>query len=245
MRVILFALCATLSAQRVPAEKEIAMGRVLAADFHRNTPPVDSPLIQDYVAGLGARLTAQLPDRGVPYTFSVVQGWLTDEPHVLPGGYVFVPLHLFNTADDEAEFAAMLAQAAVRAAFLMDDSGSPYLTTVAGSQVMIPVSMVPRLRALGFKADAASVPVLVAAGFDPHALLRYIENLPPVKVSLFSIQQPREERIAALREVLRMAPQSVNASSDTFTAIQLQVRADPVRDQRPTLRREASPLQLR
>jgi predicted Zn-dependent protease len=41
-----------------------------------------------------------------------------NEPRVLPGGYVFVPLALLQTAKDEAEFAGMLAQAIARESLL-------------------------------------------------------------------------------------------------------------------------------
>jgi beta-barrel assembly-enhancing protease len=231
MRVTLFALCLTLHAQDPAILKEMALGRQLAAEVRGTTGPVDSQVIQDYVAQLGSRIAAQFPDRGIVYTFSVVEGWAgqLNEPLVLPGAYVFVPLELFTSANDEAEFAAMLIQAAAHSTFLAEQRSGPaiYFGSTQDRGV-IPMGSLPRLVQMESKADASAVPVMARAGFDPSALLRYIERLQSadsVASKYFSMLPPKSERIAALQEALRDIPAAPSTSSDAFTTIREQVRA--------------------
>ncbi len=110
--------CVTLPAQDRTLDKISVLGKQLADEVARTTAPVESQEVQDYVARLGARLTAQLPNPALAYTFSTVSSNRTNalhEPLAIPGGYIFVPSSLLLTANDEAEFAGMLAQAIARA----------------------------------------------------------------------------------------------------------------------------------
>src|SRR5436190_10019981 len=95
-------------------EKEAALGRQLAAEFRQRTTPIDSPSVQTYVDRLGQRLVAQVPDAKFPFKFAVVADDscpTIHEPTALPGAYVFVPAALFLAAQDEGEFAGVLAHA--------------------------------------------------------------------------------------------------------------------------------------
>jgi hypothetical protein len=64
----------------------------------------------------------------------------------------------------------------------------------------------------------------IEAGFDPAALLRYVERRLPVDRPgiVFPI---RADRIAGLRQAIRDLPSAVYSESDEFHAIQEQVRA--------------------
>jgi predicted Zn-dependent protease len=93
-------------------EKEAALGRQLASEVERQTTAIHNSTIDDYLKRLGERIAAQMPDAKFPFTSKVI----TDdpcrrvhEPVALPGGHLFVPSALFVAADDEAEFAGMLA----------------------------------------------------------------------------------------------------------------------------------------
>ena len=92
--------CAALNAQDQPTgrgvnfyslEKEAALGAQLAGEFHRKTTAIASAAVHDYVARLGARLIAQIPDTGFTFTFTVVAESMDSgihEPLALPGGYI-------------------------------------------------------------------------------------------------------------------------------------------------------------
>src|SRR5438105_15706597 len=53
-------------------EKEIALGRQLAAEFQRNTKPFDSPATQTFIDDLGQRLAAQAGNPAITYTFVLI-----------------------------------------------------------------------------------------------------------------------------------------------------------------------------
>jgi beta-barrel assembly-enhancing protease len=115
MRLAPFALsCLTLAAQNLTLDRQAALGRQLAEEVRRHTTPVQSQEVQNYVAQLGAKITGQLPNPAFSFTFSAVstgEDNALHEPLAIPGGYIFVPSNLLLTANDEAEFAGMLAQA--------------------------------------------------------------------------------------------------------------------------------------
>jgi len=105
-------------AEDIPArnlEMEAALGRGLAAEFRRRTPALESTSVQDYLGRLGQRIAAQVHAASFPFAFTATAGdgpcSTIHVPATLPGGYVFVPAALLLAAQDEAEFAAMLAHA--------------------------------------------------------------------------------------------------------------------------------------
>jgi beta-barrel assembly-enhancing protease len=211
---------ATLSAQNVDQldlEKESALGSQLAAEIRARTTPVKSRTVQQYIDALGQRLASTMPYAQRGFTFQVVADDLcpqTHEPAAIPGGYVFVPVALFTAASDEAEFAGMLAHAmehiAQRRGFNQAGIASIQLVYVGGwtgscSGASVPAGLATSQRVAEEDADWWAIQVMAATGFDPAALLRYIERI-----------QPQSDRAAALRQAL--------GRIDDFTAIQREVR---------------------
>lgn len=99
-------------------DREIALGAQLAADVRRESKPLDSDLVHDYVARLGRQLAAQTPGAGFLYSFTAIQdlpaGIADDPTHeamALPGGAIFIPASLILEAQNTAELAGMLAHA--------------------------------------------------------------------------------------------------------------------------------------
>jgi predicted Zn-dependent protease len=97
------------------------------------------------------------------------------------------------------------------------------------------------------EADAIAVPLMSRAGFDPAALLRYVERRQPVDRRDAPVPV-RADRIAGLQQAIRELPPATYSESDEFHAIQEQVRPlvrlpvpMPQRDGRPTLFRKPEP----
>jgi predicted Zn-dependent protease len=223
MRPVSLALfCLTLNAQNLSPDREAALGRQMAEAVRRSTTPVESREVQDYVAQLGSSMAAG-------FTFEVVS---TDEsnalhqPVALPGGYIFVPTSLLLAASDEAEFAGMLAQAMSRQPFHGPISGGiapMYWSDSFSGNLLLPVAAIEQRRAIDLKADTAAVLTMSRAGFDPGALLRYIERM-----------QPQDgPRLASLRNAIRDIPPAVERASDDFNTIQAQVRPAPAKPRTP------------
>jgi predicted Zn-dependent protease len=185
MRLAPFALfCLTLAGQSVNQDKVAALGRALAEEVDRHTTPVQAPEVQNYVARLGAKIAAQLPAPSRSFTFSVVstgEDNALHEPFAIPGGYIFVPSTLLLTARDEAEFAGMLAQAMARVPVLIQSStGTIPVVYVDSFDDVLPIGMIDRRRERELQADASATLLLSRAGFDPAALLRYVERVQPL-----------------------------------------------------------------
>jgi predicted Zn-dependent protease len=249
-------------------EKEAALGKQMAEEFRRHTAPVESPAVQDYVARLGQRIAAQVPDAKFPFTFSVIADDpcpTVHEPAALPGGYIFVPAALIAAALDEGEFAGMLAHAmehivqrhGTRQATRDQLMGSP--DALAGSWTggcmsgqipqAVPMGVLPFLRSNELEADALAVQTMARTGFDPAALPRYIERVQSQTsgslAKVFSPLPDRKQRVASLQRLIeKMPPATYAAPGEEFTAIQQEVRRrmeqHPPAGDAPTLMRRDS-----
>src|SRR5579872_3341179 len=88
-------------------EKEIALGKQLSIEVHRQARIVDDPIVAEYVNRLGQTL-ARNSDVTFPISFTLID---SDEINAftLPGGFVFLNTGMFRLSDNEAELASVLA----------------------------------------------------------------------------------------------------------------------------------------
>ena len=230
-------------------EKEAALGKQLAAEFRRRTTQIDKPGVQEYLDRLGRKLAAQMPKVKVPFTFIAVADdacRTTHEPAVLPGSYVFVPSSLFLAAQDEAEFAGMLAhtmehvtqRVGIREATrgsTIDHSSIPliFMGGFSGNcseGQAIPLGLSTSQKSNELEADSLAVRTMARAGFDPSALARYIQRVqvrPAGTMSnTYSPLPDRDQRLAAMLPVIEKLPlvDYAAAPSDEFAAAQQEVR---------------------
>lgn len=241
--------CLVLSAQQQPLgqgvnfysyEKEAALGATLTQETRQRTIPLDSSTVHDYVDRLGRQLATQLPDTHFTYTFAVITdavGGRTHEPISLPGGYIFVPTNLILAAQNEAEFAGMLAHAIVHVAArhgtrtatrgqLANQASIP-LIFMGGSDSSIPIGFLSFQRANELEADRRAVGMLAGAGYDPNALIRYITRVQPPNTpaqELHSALPAVDKRLAAMEEAIQKLAARSYASHEEFQTIQEEVR---------------------
>jgi predicted Zn-dependent protease len=217
-------------------EKEMALGAAVAQQFLRTATPFTDPAALDYVQRLGARLTATLPEPRFPYNFTLVatdENNALHEPFSFPGGYIAVPASLFLTAQDEGEFAGMLAHAM---AHVQARHGTREVTNVQLEQIRtgtkplvltggaagfgprqdgLPYSLAALEQVFGKEADLIAVRMTSAAGFDPQGLVRYIGRN--------ADDSSRDERVSGiLSAIQQVAPAN---SGEEFLTIQSRIRA--------------------
>jgi predicted Zn-dependent protease len=243
---------ALLPAQEPPTanayslEKEGALGKQLAGDMRQRSTPIDNPVVQDYVERLGRRIAAQISNARFPFTFSVIleDQCSAHEPAVLPAGYLFVPAALFTAAQDEAEFAGMLAHAmqhvvqrhgtrqATRGV-LVNYATVPliFMGGAAGCthKMAIPSRFLELQRKDELEADALAVRSMAQSGFDPKAMVRYLERVqeadtrsgPEARVPVLD----RQERLAGLNTAIGALVEAEYAegSQDDFLAARREV----------------------
>ena len=88
-------------------DKEVALGRQLAAQVDRQGKFIDDPVITEYINRVGQNLVLH-SDAKVPFTIKVLD---SDDVNAfaLPGGFFYVNKGLILAADNEAEIAGVMA----------------------------------------------------------------------------------------------------------------------------------------
>ena len=200
----------------------LACASMAAQDLNRSAVPLHSAAVTGYVEQLGARLAAADDP--------------TNEPRAWPAGQIFVRAALILACQDEAEFAGILAHAMAHVAerpVASKMSTIPLIFIGTGpNENLIPASQVPTRRRDQMEADRLAAQAMAQAGFNPVALLAYLERRQPNDTF-------RSERIESLRIAVRQLPARPYESGSKFEQVQAEVRAltgQPVR-QAPSLLR--------
>ena len=230
-------------------EKELALGRQLAAEFQRATTPLVSPMALSYINDVGQRLAAQIGGPPFTYSFALV----ADDPTVMhevaafPGGFLFVSASLILAVKDEDELAGMLAHAIahvasrdgtrlVTRADLANTATMPVIymgdwtgyAVRQGQSMAVPLGLLKMRRKLELDADRLAASKMPAAGYDPGALARYIdrEQAPYDEYSqrTFSSLPQRTQRLEAIRAIIGGLPAQVYPPHEGLHKVQEEVR---------------------
>jgi len=176
-------------------EKEVRIGRQVAAEVDKEAKFVDDPIITEYVNRVGQNIVLH-SDAKVPFTIKVID---SDEVNAfaLPGGFFYVNKGLILAADNEAELAGVMAHeiAHVCARHYMENEkklellnygmlagillGGPILSNVLynGGGFFEGMAMLKFTRAAEAEADRLGVQYMWAAGYDPTAMATMFEKL--------------------------------------------------------------------
>ncbi len=176
-------------------EKEVKLGRELAAEVDREAKFIDDPLITEYVNRVGQNIVLH-SDAKVPFTIKVID---SDEVNAfaLPGGFFYVNKGLILAADNEAELVGVMAHEIghVAARHAMENQTKASLleyAAIAGSIFIggIPGMIYQNTAGLGLmgafmkfsrgaeeEADKLGVQYMYAAGYDPNAMATMFEKL--------------------------------------------------------------------
>jgi predicted Zn-dependent protease len=200
-------------------EKEIALGRQLAAEVERQVRLVKDPVVNEFVNRVGQNIVRN-SDAQVPFTFKVIEDDSINA-FALPGGFVFVNTGIILTADEEAELAGVMAHeiAHVTARHgtenqtkgqIVNLASIPliFLGGVAGFGIRqaagfaIPMQFMKFSRGAEEEADYLGMQYLYKTGYDPGAAVTFFEKVqaretakPGTMSSLFASHPPTEDRI--------------------------------------------------
>src|SRR5262245_19228414 len=205
-------------------EKEVRLGRELAAEVDRQAKFIDDPMITEYVNRVGQNIVLH-SDAKLPFTIKVID---SDEVNAfaLPGGFFYVNKGLLLAADNEAELAGVMAHeiAHVAARHAVENNTKATLLEylALGGSIFLggwPGVIYQNTAGLGLlrafmkfsrgaeeEADRLGVQYMYAAGYDPTAMATMFEKLeaknkkkPGVIARAFaSHPAPPERRAAAL-----------------------------------------------
>jgi predicted Zn-dependent protease len=176
-------------------EKEVKLGRELAAEVDRQAKFVDDPVITEYVNRVGQNIVLH-SDSKIPFTIKVID---SDEVNAfaLPGGFFYVNKGLLLVADNEAEVAGVMAHeiahVAARHALENQTKASLIDYLAMGTSIFlggIPGMIFQNTAGLGMlgifmkfsrsaeeEADKLGVQYMFAAGYDPSAMATMFEKL--------------------------------------------------------------------
>src|SRR5438046_2292555 len=176
-------------------EKEVKMGRMLAAQVDKEAKFIDDPIITEYVNRVGQNIVLH-SDAKVPFTIKVID---SDEVNAfaLPGGFFYVNKGLLLAADNEAELAGVMAHeiAHVCARHAMENErkmqvldygllagillGGGIISNVLynGGSFIEGMAFLKFSRGAEEEADKLGIQYMWAAGYDPNAMATMFEKL--------------------------------------------------------------------
>ncbi|MGI8542840.1 MAG: M48 family metallopeptidase, partial [Aridibacter sp.] len=208
-------------------EKEIALGRQLAAQVEQQAKMVEDPMITEYVNRVGQNIVLN-SDAKIPFTIKVID---SDEVNAfaLPGGFFFVNKGMIVAADNEAELAGVMAHeiAHVTARHAMENSGKGSLINygllagiiftggIGGAILQNTAGIGQALAFLSFsrgaerEADSLGVQYLYAAGYDPTAMSTMFEKL----------ASKNKKKPGTISKLFKSHPQSVNRRDDSLELV--------------------------
>lgn len=208
-------------------EREIAIGRQLAARVEQQVKLVEDPLITEYVNRVGQNVVLH-SDAKIPFTIKVID---SDEVNAfaLPGGFFYVNKGLILAADNEAELAGVMAHeiAHVAARHAMENQGKGTLINygalaaiIFGGPILSQVvyntgGLMAGLASLKFsrgaeeEADALGVQYLYAAGYDPTAMSTMFEKL----------ASKNKKKPGAVAKLFSTHPQSTDRRDSSLTLV--------------------------
>ena len=205
-------------------EKEVALGRSLAAQVDRENKFIEDPVITEYVNRVGQNIVLH-SDAKVPFSIKVID---SDEVNAfaLPGGFFYVNKGLILAADNEAELAGVMAHeiAHVAARHAVENAakmqlldygmlaGMIFTGGIGGMVLQNTGGLGEMLAFMRFsrgaeeEADRLGLQYLYAAGYDPNALATMFEKLSAknakkpgfVSKAFASHPQPPDRRAASL-----------------------------------------------
>lgn len=174
-------------------EKEVELGKQVAAELEKDLVFVNDPALVQYVRKLGSYVTGYAPKKAeVPTQFFVVHN-----PEInafaIPGGNMYVHTGLLEAATDESEILGVLAheyghvvyrhsakQVALQTgpqilqSFISGtDAAAAALVVQVGSSVV----MQKYSRKDELEADSIAVPTLYACNYDPNGMVTLFQKL--------------------------------------------------------------------
>jgi len=233
-------------------EKEIALGKQLAARVAQTAKIVDDPQVAEYINRMVQNL-ARNSDAKIPFTAQVIDA---EEVNALslPGGFLFVNTGLILRSDSEAELAGGLAHeiAHIAARHGTRQASRAQIANVAtvpliflggwagigarqAAGVLTPMGVLAFERGFEAEADMLGIQYMYKSGYDPGAFVDFWEKMqalekrkPGTLNTLFATHPPSESRVIAaqknIEEFLKAKPEYVVSTSE-FDAVQKRIYA--------------------
>jgi predicted Zn-dependent protease len=217
----------------ISTDKEVEIGRGIAATIAGRYPVVQDPDLTLYVNLVGLTVAGEAPRPDIAYHFAVLE---TPDVNAFaaPGGYIFVTRGALNLMENEAELAGVLAhecghvnrrhviEGIRKADFwknVRDQAGITGTTldraVGAGSNVIFSGYS----RNDEAEADSLGIEYAASAGYDPNGLINFVSRLsrhagegPLAEIT--ATHEPPAARIERLRRVMQRDELPTSGATD-------------------------------
>lgn len=238
-------------------EQEVQMGRQYAAEINQQLPIVQDAAIHRYINDLGNRIARQADQRGIQYTFYVVNSDVVNA-FAVPGGFIYINRGLIDRTANLAELAGVLgheighvverhgvdqmvrmqrAELGVNLAYVLLGR-APSGVEQAGLQVGAGAFFARHSREAEREADELAVRYVLEAGINPMGVVTFFEKLmqeqqrAPSRVEQwFSTHPLTQERVDATRSAVEAIPQAqrqnLTTNNSAYQQFQARVRQLP------------------
>ncbi len=169
-------------------QKDLALGRQLAAEVKKHATVITDPAINGYVNRIAQKVAASAGLRW-PLTIKVATG-LPGYATTLPGGFFFINADLIQTAASESELAGVIAHQIGHLALLPEPAPPanrgtiPMISLGEGglclrgiAHPVIPMPLLATQREVESQADVLGLNYMAQAGYDPRALASFFERV--------------------------------------------------------------------
>ena len=231
-------------APAMTTQQEVQAGGDYARQINAQLPLVRDSYTNQYVNQLGRQIAAQADQRGIPYTFYVVNSDVVNA-FAIPGGHVYVNRGVIERADNVSQLAGVLAheighvaerhgiQQAQRAqnantalsvlyGVLM--RRNPSTVERAGIQVGGGAVFAGYSRGAENEADRVAIGYMMRSGYNPHGLPQFFAKLmnerarQPTKVEQWFATHPlTQERMQNTTAAINATPGANNSRLVTDT----------------------------
>src|SRR5215813_5117190 len=211
-------------------DKEVALGRQLAAEVDRESKFVTDPIVTEFVNRVGQNIVLH-SDVKTPVTIKVIDSNEVNA-FALPGGHLYINRGVLETADNEAELAGVIAHETGHVAARhgveqaskanLINYGSIPLIFLGGwggfairqaAGLAIPLSFLKFSRGMESEADRLGAQYLWASGYDPNAMVSFFEKLqarekkkPGTMAKVFSTHPMTGDRITEVQKLVARFP---------------------------------------
>ena len=208
--------------------QEVDLGQQINQEIQQEVRISRNSQLNSYVEQIGRRLAANSTRQNIPYTFQVVEDPAVNA-FATAGGFIYVNTGLLKTADNEAEFASVLAhemghiegkhlikqmrQRAI-ASGVASVSGLDRSKAV-GIGVQLALNL-PRSRQDEFDADKRGLANITRTGYAQSAMVSFMKKLQrSSSVPTFLSTHPgASDRVISLQNQIKNQPSSQNHGLD-------------------------------
>jgi predicted Zn-dependent protease len=224
--------CATVSTQQ-----EVQLGTDYARQINQQLPMLNDAATRNYINTLGNQLAAVADQRGIRYTFQVVNSDAINA-FAVPGGFIYVNRGTIERANNLSELVGVLSHEITHVAErhsieqLQRAQGANTLLSILyggvlrrnpGAIEQVGVQGVGTAVFAGYsrdaerEADRGAVNIMLRAGYNPQGLATFFQTLlgerqrNPSKVETWFATHPQtQERIANVQAMIQATPGASN-----------------------------------